>query len=73
MKKVPLITLNLTVKRINLAHVGICHHSVQSSVLINSYTMATRDLPDKYAQAQGPQARGCWNIYQANPEWPWYK
>ena len=39
----------------------------------NSYTMATRDLPDIYAQAQGPQARGRGHIYQENPEWPWYK
>ena len=30
--------------------------------------MATRDLPDIYAL---PQGRG--HIYQANPEWPWYK
>ena len=39
----------------------------------NSYTMATRDLPDIYALARGPQARGRGHIYQANPEWPWYK
>ena len=26
-----------------------------------------------YAQARGPQARGRRHIYQANPEWPWYK
>jgi len=30
--------------------------------------MATRDLPDIYAQALGQQARGCGHIYQANPE-----
>ena len=41
--------------------------------LFNSYTMATWDLPDIYAQARGPQARGRGHIYQANPEWPWYK
>ena len=29
--------------------------------LFNSYTMATRDLPDIYAQA-----RGCGHIYQTN-------
>ena len=27
------------------------------------YTMAMRDLPDIYALAQGPQARGCRHIY----------
>ena len=32
--------------------------------------MATRDLPDIYSQARGPQARGRGHIYQANPEWP---
>ena len=32
-------------------------------VLLNSYTMATRDLPDIYAQARGPQARGRGHIY----------
>ena len=41
--------------------------------LFNSYTMATRDLPDIYAQARGPLAQGRGHIYQANPEWPWYK
>jgi len=34
--------------------------------------MATRDSPDIYALARGPQARGCGHIYQANPSWPWY-
>jgi len=33
--------------------------------ICNSYTMATRDLPDIYARALG--------LHQANPEWPWYK
>ena len=37
-----------------------------------SYNMGTRDLPDIYAQARGPQARGCGHIYQENPECPRY-
>ena len=44
-----------------------------ASDIINSNTMATRDFPDIYAQARGPQAQGHGYIYQANPEWPWYK
>jgi len=39
----------------------------------NSYTMAQRDLPDIYALARRPQARGHENIYEANPNLPWYK
>jgi len=39
----------------------------------NSYTMARRDLPDIYALAREPQARGHGHIYQANPDWTWYK
>ena len=34
--------------------------------------MGTRDLPDIYAQARGPQARGRGHIYQENPECPRY-
>ena len=51
------------------------HHlsNCPDMVLFNSYTMAKRDLPDIYAQARGPQAQGRGHIYQANPEWPWYK
>ena len=40
--------------------------------LFNSYTMGKRDLPDIYAQARGPQARGRGHIYQENPECPCY-
>ena len=43
------------------------------SGLCNSYTMATRDLPDIYARALGPAALGLGHIYQVNHEWPWYK
>ena len=39
--------------------------------LLKSYTMAMRDLPDIYARALGPQARGRRHIYQATLEWPW--
>ena len=38
----------------------------------NSYNMGKRDLPDVYAQARGPQARGRGHIYQENPECPCY-
>jgi len=31
------------------------------------------DLPDIYALARGLQARWRGHIYQANPDWPWYK
>ena len=41
--------------------------------ICNSYNTAARDLPDIYAQAQGPQARGRGHIYQANHERPCYK
>jgi len=52
-----------------------CHtdNILIACLISNSYTMATRDLPDIYALARGPQARGRGHIYQANPEWPWYK
>ena len=40
--------------------------------ICNSYTMGKRDLPDIYAQARGPQARGRGHIYQENPECPCY-
>ena len=39
-------------------------------ILCNSYNMGMRDLPDIYAQARGPQARGRGHIYQENPECP---
>ena len=52
---------------------GGYYSSDRQLTLFNSYTMATRDLPDIYAQAQGSQVRECGNIYQANPEWPWHK
>ena len=35
--------------------------------------MGNRDLPDIYALARGPQARGRGHIYQANPDCPCYK
>ena len=35
--------------------------------------MGKRDLPDIYALARGPQARGRGHIYQANPDCPCYK
>ena len=38
-----------------------------------SYNMGKRDLPDIYALAGGPQARGRGHIYQANPDCPCYK
>ena len=34
--------------------------------------MGTRDLPDIYAQALGPQARGRSHIYQENSGCPRY-
>ena len=34
--------------------------------------MGNRDLPDIYAHALGPQARGRRDIYQANPDCPCY-
>ena len=40
--------------------------------ICNSYNMGKRDLPDIYAQARGPQARGRGHIYQENPECPCY-
>jgi len=47
--------------------------NIDLSTISNSYTMAMRDLPDIYARALGPAALGLGHIYQANPEWPWYK
>ena len=44
------------------------HKATAASVKCNSYTMATKNLPDIYALAQG---RAQAYIYQANPEWPW--
>ena len=41
--------------------------------ICNSYNMGKRDLPDIYALARGPQARGRGHIYQANPDCPCYK
>ena len=35
--------------------------------------MDKRDLPDIYAHALGPAARGRGHIYQANPSCPCYK
>ena len=34
--------------------------------------MGKRDLPDIYALARGPKARGRGHIYQANPHYPCY-
>ena len=34
--------------------------------------MSTKDLPDIYVQAQGPQAQGRGHIYQANPKCPYF-
>ena len=42
-----------------------------TEVVCITYTMATRDLPDIYALARGPQ-HGITNTYQANSSWPWY-
>ena len=38
-----------------------------------TYTTGSSALPDIYAQAWGPQARGCVRIYQAKHECLWYK
>ena len=43
------------------------------AAICNSYNMGKRDLPDIYALARGPQARGRGHIYQANPDCPCYK
>ena len=43
------------------------HHYLQNDLCI-SYNMGKRDLPDIYALARGPQARGRGHIYQANPD-----
>jgi len=55
-----------TLKYLRFAQLDIsrCSH------ICNSYTMATRDLPDIYAL---PKARGRRHIYQVNSKWPWYK
>ena len=49
---------------------GLCN--VCEIYVCNSYNMGKRDLPDIYAQARGPQARGRGHIYQENPECPCY-
>ena len=54
----------------------VCRYTLFSqawSHINNSYTMGKRDLPDIYALAQGPQALGRGDIYQANPDCPCYK
>jgi len=38
-----------------------------------TYTTGSSTLPDIYAQARGPQARGRVHIYQAKHECLWYK
>ena len=49
-----------------------CSSIKDCSFICNSYNMGKRDLPDIYAQARGPQARGRGHIYQENPECPCY-
>ena len=46
---------------------------VYTQVVYMTYNMGNRDLPDIYALARGPQARGRGHIYQANPDCPCYK
>ena len=69
----PMIEVQMRLyKSDGVIHSCLCYFLVSLEVVYITYTMATRDSPDIYALARGPQARGRGHIYQANPSWPWY-